>query len=67
MAVNVVNPTMERAVKVVERSGRRFALPTFRSLRHGAPAATYTERVRGEEVVSRDLADNALFADWGWA
>ena len=67
MAVNAVNGTSERRVKLVEKESRRFAVPTFRSLRHGAPAATYSDQVRGTAGVGREMADRVLAEGWGWA
>jgi hypothetical protein len=64
MAVNTVN------ARIVRREGAerqdRIAFPTFRSLRHGVPAATYDERARGSAAISRDIADRILVEDWGW-
>ena len=67
MAVNAIHSIVERRVRVVDGEGRRFGFPTFRSLRHGMPAATHTDRVRGEAEVTRDLSDQILARDWGWA
>jgi hypothetical protein len=66
MAVNTMSAT-ERRPRIVDREARRFSFPTFRSLRHGAPAATYSDRTRGETTVARDMTDRMLFEDWGWA
>ncbi len=67
MAVNALNAAVERRVKVVGKEPRGFSIPTFRSLRHGVPAATYDDQVRGTASVAREVADRVLFEDWGWA
>ena len=67
MAVNTVNARIARRAESEERQSRRFVFPTFRSLRHGAPAATYSERARGSAAIARDVADHILYEDWGWA
>lgn len=66
MAINAVNATIERRARGAEREARGSALPIFRSLRHGVPAATYTDRNRSFATVSRSDADRALFETWGW-
>jgi len=66
MAVNAVNATMERRAKGVEREVRVSGFPTFRSLRHGTPAATYSDRNRGFAAISHSDADRELFETWGW-
>jgi hypothetical protein len=65
MAVNTVNARIARR-EGAERQDRRVAFPTFRSLRHGVPAATYDERARGSAALSRDVSDRILAEDWGW-
>jgi len=67
MAVNALNATLERRVKLVGKKSRGFSIPTFRSLRHGAPAATYADQIRGTTDTAREVADRVLFEDWGWA
>jgi hypothetical protein len=66
MAISAVNATLERRTEDTKRAARRTAFPTFRSLRHGAPAATYSERNRGADAVSRSDAGRLLFETWGW-
>ena len=65
MAVNTVNTRIARR-EGAERQDRGIVIPTFRSLRHGVPAATYNERARGSAAISRDVADRILAGDWGW-
>jgi hypothetical protein len=65
MAVNTVNATVQ--ARTGNDARRRFVFPTFRSLRHGVPAATHSDRARGFAAVSRDVTDRMLFEDWGWA
>lgn len=67
MAVNTISVGIERRVKAVGSEARRLGFPTLRSLRHGVPAATHSDRARGEAIVPRDTADRMLFEDWGWA
>jgi hypothetical protein len=66
MAVNVLDAVVERReIRTVPERG--LVIPRFRSLRHGAPAATYNERTRGSAEIGRDLADRMLIKGWGWA
>ena len=66
MAVNALDRVGERReVRAVPDRG--LVIPWFRSLRHGAPAATYSERARGSAEIGRDLADRMLQRGWGWA
>ena len=65
MAMNAA--AMERQVRVIGKESRGFVIPTFRSLRHGRPAATYAEQVRAATTPEREVAERVLFADWGWA
>jgi hypothetical protein len=67
MAVNTISAGIERRVRAVGSEARRLGFPTLRSLRHGVPAATYSDRARGEAMVSRDTTDRMLFEGWGWA
>ena len=67
MAVNTINAGIERRVRTIGSEARRLAFSTFRSPRHGVPAATHSDRARGEATVSRDATDRMLFEDWGWA
>ena len=67
MAVNTLNATLQRRVKLIGKESRGFAVPTFRSLRHGVPAATFDEQVRGTTDAAREIAEQVLFEDWGWA
>ncbi len=66
MAVNTVSATMERRAKGAEREARVSGMPTFRSVRHGAPAATYSDRNRCAEAVASSGAGRLLFETWGW-
>ena len=66
MAVSTV-ARIERREETAQSRAPRFVFPTFRSLRHGAPAATYSDRIRGSEAISHDATDRMLFEDWGWA
>lgn len=66
MAVNALDTTVERSAESAGRQVRRYVFPTFRSLRHGVPAATYDDRNRDSAIVSYSDADRALFETWGW-
>jgi hypothetical protein len=65
MAVNVLDAVVERRAENRSRTPR-YIFPTFRSLRHGVPAATNADRNRDAAIVSRSDADRALFETWGW-
>ena len=65
MAVNAA--AMERRVRVIGKESRGLVIPTFRSLRHGSPAANHTEQVRAATTPEREVAERVLFEDWGWA
>jgi hypothetical protein len=64
MAVNALDAVVERRAET--RTARRSVFSTFRSLRHGVPAATNDDRNRDAAIVSRSDADRALYETWGW-
>jgi hypothetical protein len=66
MAVNVLNAAVEQRAQGRTRTPR-YIVPTFRSLRHGIPAATNDDRNRDDAIVSRSDAERALYEAWGWA
>ena len=68
MALNTIH-TVAAAVSVSERGARRITGAVLRNLRHGEPAATYTDQVRGGAELDREqtIADRELATAWGWA